>query len=86
MNQYEPSEVSPPGDTIRELLEIHHKTVEDLARLAGRDLAHIEAVLEGRAVIDAALARVMAEHLGGTEALWLRRDVAYQAYLATKQR
>lgn len=47
--KFEPDWVSPPGDSIREILELFDKDEDDLAKDMGRDQFEVYEVLLGRA-------------------------------------
>ncbi|MCG8508986.1 MAG: ImmA/IrrE family metallo-endopeptidase [Rhodospirillales bacterium] len=74
-----PDWVSPPGNTIVNILEERELTVEQFARQIGRTTAVAQRILDGTFGIDSDLARRLANALGASEAFWLAREYDYRA-------
>ena len=79
---YEPDFVSPPGETLRDILEDRAISQADLAARMGRPKKTINEVIQGKAAIthDTALQLEMA--LGVPASFWNERERRYREYLA----
>jgi HTH-type transcriptional regulator / antitoxin HigA len=79
---FNPDWVSPPGDTIADLLEERDLTQAQLAEQLDRTAAQIQQLLDGELAIDESTARKLAEILGSTEEFWLKSERLYRSRLA----
>ncbi len=77
---FNPDWVSPPGDTIADLLE-RDWTQAQLARL-GYTTKHVSLLLNGKAPINEETALKLEQVLGSTAAFWLSREAQYRTQLA----
>lgn len=75
-----PDFISPPGDTIADLLEDLSMTPTELAHRLGYTLESIKLLLAGKASITREVALKL-EMLGSTAEFWLRREAIYQTEL-----
>ncbi len=75
---FEPTWLSPPGNTIADLIQLKGVDQSDLADLAGERVEVIEDLLVGRGRLTKSIAIALAELLGGSERFWLNRDRQYQ--------
>lgn len=76
---YAPSAVSPPGDTIADLLEEREMSQAELARRLGTAPKVINEIIRGKAPISPSMA-VNLEHVLGTPAsFWLTRQARFDA-------
>ncbi len=73
--------VSPPGDTIEDLLEERCWSKKELATRLGCTPKHVSELLKGQAPIHAEQAEQLARVLGSTTEFWLAREVQYRAAL-----
>ena len=80
-----PDWVSPPGETIEDLLEERRWTQAALAERTGLTRKHINDLLRGRAHISADTAARLDKVLGGTPSFWLEREAQYRAVLGRRQ-
>lgn len=78
---FHPDWVSPPGDTIVDLLQEKHRSVYDLARELGWSPEQLANLLDGTTVIDEALAGKLEIILGSTRTFWLNRERLYRESL-----
>lgn len=76
--------VSPPGDTVQDMLDEQGLTQAELARDMGRPLKTINEIVKGKARITEETALQLEEHLGGTARFWLHREADYRLCLAKK--
>ncbi len=81
-NQYKPTSVSPPGDTLRELLEEKNMSQAELAERMGRPRKTINEIIQGKTVITSETALQLEHVLGSPASFWLRRESHYREYLA----
>jgi len=73
--------VSPPGDTIADVLKARNWSAQAFANNAGIPLAQAERLISGDAPIDEATAAALARTLGSTRRFWLTREAHYRARL-----
>ena len=64
LNQYLPDEVSPPGDTLDELLETRGMTQAELAERTGHSRKVINEIVKGKAPLTPATALQLERVLG----------------------
>lgn len=82
---YKPDRVSPPGDTLADLLEEKGMTQAELAERSGRPLKTINEIIKGKAAITPETA-IQIERVMGTPAeFWNQREAHYRAYLARQK-
>jgi len=81
---FTPDWVSPPGDTIADVLEERDWTQAELAERLGYTTKHISLLINGKAPINEETALKLERVLGSTAAFWLRREAQYRAALARK--
>jgi HTH-type transcriptional regulator/antitoxin HigA len=77
MNEYIPDWVSPPGDTIIEIMEEKNIDEDNLMRLLNIDLRELDDLYYGRMRIDNNLALLLTNVLGGSLEFWINRDKQY---------
>lgn len=82
---FNPDWVSPPGDTIGDILEERDWTQVQLADYLGYSIEFINQLINGEAPINEETARKLEQVLGSTAAFWLRREAQYRAALAKKE-
>ena len=83
-NQYTPDYVSPPGETLLELLEERQMSQAELARRMGRPHKTINEIIHGKAAITPETARQLEHVLGAPASFWNNREQAYRAFLAAQ--
>jgi HTH-type transcriptional regulator / antitoxin HigA len=79
---YEPDFVSPPGDTILELLEERGMTQSELAQRMGRPVKTINEIIHGKAMLTPETALQLEKVLGTPARLWLALEHNYREHLA----
>lgn len=84
-NEYLPSDVSPPGETLREVLEERQITQTELARRMGRPKKTISEIVNGKAAITPATALQLELVLGISARFWNAREQHFREYLARRQ-
>ncbi|MEM6453881.1 MAG: HigA family addiction module antitoxin [Acidobacteriota bacterium] len=76
---FEPDWVSPPGDTLADLLEERGWTQAELARRLGVSNKHVNDLVHARASISSETALQLSRVLGSTPRFWLNLETAYRA-------
>ena len=79
---YEPTEVSPPGDTLRDLMEERELSQAELSRRLGRPTQAINEILAGKKEITEDTAIELERVLQVPAHFWLTREAQYREYLA----
>lgn len=82
---FEPNWVSPPGDTVEDLLEERGWSHAELAERTGFTRKHVNELLKGRATITPEAASRLSTVLGGPVRFWLTREAHYRAALERQQ-
>ncbi len=80
--EFAPDWISPPGDTIADLLEERDWTQAQLSERLEYTKKHVSQLINGKASITEDTALKLARVLGGTERFWLNREADYRAQLA----
>ena len=79
---FAPDWISPPGDTIADLLEEYGWTQAELAKRTGYTLKHINLLINGKASITDETALRLERVLGSVAGFWLNREARYRERLA----
>jgi len=79
---YQPTEVSPPGDTLRDLMDERDLTQAELSRRLGRPTQTINEILAGKKEITEDTAIELERVLQVPAHFWLTREAQYREYLA----
>jgi HTH-type transcriptional regulator / antitoxin HigA len=82
---FTPDWVSPPGDTIADLLEERDWTQVQFAERLGYTTKHISLLINGKAPINEETALKLERVLGSTAGFWLNREAQYRVALARKE-
>jgi HTH-type transcriptional regulator/antitoxin HigA len=83
--EYEPDYVSPPGETLQEMLETLGMSQVDLAERTGRPKKTINEIIQGRASITPETALQLELVLRVPASFWLIREAKYRAWLAKRE-
>src|SRR5688500_5032268 len=81
-NSYAPTDVSVPGETLREILEERGISQADLAIRMGRPQKTISEITNGKAAITTDTALELELVLGVPASFWLAREARYREWLA----
>lgn len=82
---YKPDKVSPPGDTLADIIEERGMTQIELAERTGRPTKTINEIIRGKAAITPETA-ILFERVFGTPAeFWNQREANYRAYRARRR-
>jgi len=82
LQPFTPDWVSPPGETIADLLEERDWTQAQLAERLGYTTKHVSLLINGKASVTEEAALKLERVLGSTAAFWLNREAQYRAQLA----
>jgi len=77
-NQYCPDEVSPPGETLLEVLEERGITQAELAERTGRPRKTINEIIKGKAAITPETALQLERVLGVAASFWNARETRFR--------
>jgi HTH-type transcriptional regulator / antitoxin HigA len=80
--EYRPTQVSPPGETLQDLLEERGIVQADLAARLSRSTKNLSQVMNGKAPISPELALDLERVLGVPAKFWLNRESAYREWLS----
>jgi len=83
--QYRPTTVSPPGETLADLLEERGSTQAELATRMDRPLKTINQIVKGKTAITPETALQLERALGTPAEFWLSREAKYRSFLARRQ-
>jgi HTH-type transcriptional regulator / antitoxin HigA len=81
-NEYRPDYVSPPGETLEELLEERGMSQSELAERTGRPKKTINEIIQGKTAITPETALQLERVLGTPASFWLKREQEYREFLA----
>lgn len=84
-NEFQPDYISPPGDTLQEVLESLGMTQAELAVRMGRPKKTINEIIQGKAIITPETALQLELSLGAPASFWLNREQQYREALARIQ-
>lgn len=84
-NQYAPDYVSPPGETLQEILEERGMSQAELAERTGRPKKTISEIINGKAAITPETALQLERVLGVSASFWNNREREYREALAWQQ-
>jgi HTH-type transcriptional regulator/antitoxin HigA len=80
--RYQPAEVSPPGDTLRDLMDERSLSQAELSRRLGRPAQAVNEILAGKKEITEDTAIELERVLQVPAHFWLAREAQYREYLA----
>ncbi|MDP5338029.1 MAG: HigA family addiction module antitoxin [Nodularia sp. (in: cyanobacteria)] len=81
-NQYTPDDISPPGETLLEVLEERQMTQAELAERTGRLKKTINEIINGKTAITPETALQLERVLNISASFWNNREQQYQEFLA----
>lgn len=79
VNHYNPDHVSPPGATIKDLMEENEIRDYKLAELLEIPLGHLYSILNGEAAVADSVAERLQDMGWGPKTFWLKRQANYAA-------
>lgn len=84
MRRHRPDTVSPPGETLAEVLEENGMSQAELCRLMGRPCKTINEIIKSKAAITPETALQLEGALGIEAEFWVQREATYRLWLARK--
>ncbi len=81
-SRYKPDVVSPPGETLQELLEQQNLSQADLAERMGRPKKTINEIIQGKTALTPETAIQLERVLKTPARFWLAREARYRGWLA----
>lgn len=75
---FTPDRVSPPGDTILDIIDERGWTQKELAEQLGYSVQHVDQLIKGTVSLTADAAERLACVLGSTVSFWLAREAKYR--------
>jgi HTH-type transcriptional regulator / antitoxin HigA len=85
LNQYYPTYVSPPGETLLEMIEEAGLTPESFADRANLDHKKIIELIEGKASLTEEIALQLEKNLQVPADFWMRREQNYRLSLEQRK-
>jgi HTH-type transcriptional regulator / antitoxin HigA len=85
LQTFTPDWVSPPGDTIADLIEEREWNQVDLARRLGCTAKHVSLLINGKAPITEETALKLESVLGSSVSFWLSREAQYRAKIVQQE-
>lgn len=82
VSEFKPDWVSPPGDTILDLLEEKGWTQKEFANRLGYTNKYISQLINGKVSLSIAAATRLERVLGGSVEFWMNREMNYQRHKA----
>ena len=76
---YQPEKVTPPGETVADLLEERKMTSAELARSIGQPVNDVDAMIDGRRALTVQLALQLEQLFGVPSTYWLAHEAHYRA-------
>jgi HTH-type transcriptional regulator / antitoxin HigA len=77
-NDFSPHWISPPGDTIRDVMQKRHLLASDLAEQLNLSPAAADGLMDGRTALTPEIAERLQSSLGGSSSFWLAREAQYR--------
>lgn len=85
-NEYFPTEVTPPGETLRDILDERAISQTELATRMGRPVKTVSEIVNGKTTITPETALQLETVLGVPASFWTVREQHYREYLARVER
>ncbi|NUP15566.1 MAG: ImmA/IrrE family metallo-endopeptidase [Streptomyces sp.] len=82
---YAPQSVPPPGETLKETLEVLGIPQADLSRRTGLSTKHINQIIQGTAALSPDTALLLERVTGVSAGLWNAREAAWRTQLAREE-
>ncbi len=78
---FKPNWVSPPGDTIKDILIEKNISIEELSKYLLFDLEFCNKLIRGENKINKDIAEKLSKYLGASKKFWLNREKQYRKSL-----
>lgn len=83
--QYMSDFITPPGETLLEMLEERSMSQAELAERTGRPKKTINEIIQGKTIITPDTSIQLERVLGVSSEFWINRESRYREYLAKKE-
>ena len=84
-NEYKPDHISPPGDTIADLLEERGWSINEFCKRLRCPLSYAQGLLKGQTAITGEMAVRLEIIFETTAEFWIRREMQYRDALRKKE-
>ena len=84
VNEYAPDIVTPPGETLAEMLEERGMSQAELAKRTGRPMKTINEIIKGKTALTPATALQLERVFGVPASFWNNREQLYRENLALR--
>jgi len=84
LNEYEPSEISHPGESLSDILEDRRLSQSELAARTGRPIKTINEIVKGKSSVTPETAIQLERVLGVPASFWIKRQYQYDEHIARK--
>lgn len=85
LQSFAPDWISPPGETIADLIEEWEWKQVHLAKRLGLTTKHVSLLINGKAPIMEETALKLESVLGGSASFWLNREAQYRSKVAQQE-
>ncbi len=85
LNSFTPDWISPPGDTVLDLLEEREWSQQELAARLGYSTKHVNQLIKGHVPLSEEAAVRLHSVLGGSVGFWLTREAQYREQMALQE-
>ncbi len=85
INEYEPDTVSPPGETLQDVIDSFGMSQAELARRMGRPQKTVNEIINGKAAITPDTAIQLERVLNVPASFWNNREKRYREFLAKNE-
>ncbi len=82
---FQPNWISPPGNTIADVMEERDWNQVELAKRLGMTTKHLNQLIKGKASLTEETALKLERVLGSTARFWLNREASYRVRLAKRE-
>ncbi|MBF0179127.1 MAG: HigA family addiction module antidote protein [Magnetococcales bacterium] len=82
---FAPNRVSPPGDTMQDMLDELGWTLEEFARRLDHPPEHVSQLLNGKVSLTVEIAMRLSTVLGSSVGFWLNREANFRERIARQE-
>lgn len=78
---YDPENVTPPGETLRDVLEERKIDIHAFSKSTGISIGELNAIIEGKGEISPIISSKLERATGISKQFWIVRELNYLEYL-----
>lgn len=82
--EYDPDYCSPPGDTLKEIIEYSNSSLEELSKLSGISICNLQDIIDNKLEINRDIAKKLQNVFHISETFWLNRQHNYNKIMGVK--